>query len=485
MTLGSLLPDPTHRRRFTAVSILAVAAGAVCLLIPVLVNGFPFVFPDSVDYLVFTPHIYRSPFYGLFIFFFHQNHFIWAPIVAQALIASHLIWVLCRIKASEASLRYFVFSILLLSFLSSLPFFVGFLMPDLLTSVMILTIYLLFFDLTMLSMPERLYFVFMACVAIAAHLSHLPLAIALAGVAGVLHVGLGMSRRSLLRSSVVLAIPLGLASCAIFLNNAIVHRSFALFPTGQSFVLANMLEYGPARHYLQQACPTAGYKLCGVLGAIPATSDGFLWTSGMYERLGGFVGMREEAGQIVIASIRTYPLEVLEMAVRNIVAAFVTHAPGAELGPLSSDRDYWITKVLAQKFGAAAVRAYKDSFQSRDLVPRAFLRRVDDLAFPTSIVVLLAAGIWALRRGLTEVVSFGLFVVAAFVINNALCAVGSGVFDRYQARVTWLIAFSALLVVAQALRSNDGSRSHPREEARISPSGGGGGRMEEETVVSL
>jgi hypothetical protein len=54
---------------------VAIVAGAISLLVPALINGFPFVFPDSEDYLVFTPHLHRSPFYELFIFFFHLNHF--------------------------------------------------------------------------------------------------------------------------------------------------------------------------------------------------------------------------------------------------------------------------------------------------------------------------------------------------------------------------------------------------------------------------
>jgi hypothetical protein len=61
---------------------VAIVAGAISLLVPALINGFPFVFPDSQDYLVFTPHLNRSPFYGLFIFFVHLNHFIWAPVRA-------------------------------------------------------------------------------------------------------------------------------------------------------------------------------------------------------------------------------------------------------------------------------------------------------------------------------------------------------------------------------------------------------------------
>ena len=67
-------------------ALLMIAIGAIVLLIPAFINGFPLVYEDSVDYLIFTPRLYRSPFYGIFLFLFHWNRFIWVPIFAQALI---------------------------------------------------------------------------------------------------------------------------------------------------------------------------------------------------------------------------------------------------------------------------------------------------------------------------------------------------------------------------------------------------------------
>ena len=234
-------------------------------MIPALVNGFPFVFPDSIDYLIFTPHLYRSPFYGLFIFFFHLNRFIWGPILVQALIASHLLWVLVRIYAGGPSMRWFALVVLTLGLFSSVPFFVGFIMPDFFTAAMILGFYLLGFQWPALSPRERAYFLLLACVAISVHISHLPQALALAILVVVVHLVLGISLRSSLRQAAPLVVPLVLATCATLLNNVLIHRVFALFPAGQTFVLANMIDQGPARRYLREACPAAGFKLCGVL----------------------------------------------------------------------------------------------------------------------------------------------------------------------------------------------------------------------------
>src|SRR5260370_16438819 len=104
------------RASFWCSALLMIAMGAIVLLIPAFINGFPLVYEDSVDYLIFTPRLYRSPFYGIFLTLFHWNRFIWAPIFAQALIVSHLIWVLVRIFPCEVSFKYFCIFILFLHF---------------------------------------------------------------------------------------------------------------------------------------------------------------------------------------------------------------------------------------------------------------------------------------------------------------------------------------------------------------------------------
>jgi hypothetical protein len=448
--------DRSVVHRFGAAPFFVIGVGAIFFLIPAFINGFPLVFSDSVDYLVYTPHLYRSPFYGVFISLFHWNHFIWTPIFAQALIVSHMIWVLVRIFAGEISFKYFSIVVAILAFFSSLPFFAGLIMPDILTSLMILVIYLLSFQLPALSRLEIIYFTLLGCIAITAHISHLPQALALVSVVLVLHVVFRTPPRSLLIRAGVLSVPLMLSAAAILLNNIVIHHSFALFPAGQSFLLANMIEHGPARHYLQDTCPAAGYKICRIAKSLPATSYELLWATDGYRELGGFDGMREEAAQIVRGTFRSRPWDVLQMAVDTVGSSFITHAPGAELGPLSNHS--WMIDVLAKKFGLPAVRAYENSLESQDAVPRALLQAVDNISFPIAAIGLLISGIFAFRRGFQEATALAILIPAAYAINNTLSAFGSGVFDRYQARVTWLFALAGMLIIIQ-LAEFDKSRS--------------------------
>ena len=444
--------DRSVVHRFDAAPFFVIGVGAIFFLIPAFINGFPLVFPDSVDYLVYTPHLYRSPFYGIFISLFHWNHFIWMPIFAQALIVSHVIWVLVRIVAGEISFKYFSIVVVILAFFSSLPFFAGLIMPDIFTSLMILVIYLLSFQLPALSRLEIIYFTLLSCIAITAHISHLPLVFALVSMVLILHVVFRTPPRSLLIRAGILSVALVLSATAVLLNNIVIHHYFALFPAGQSFLLANMIEHGPARRYLQETCPAAGYKICRIAKSLPATSYELLWATDAYRELGGFEGMREEAKLVVIGTLRSRPWDVLLMAVNTVGSSFVTHAPGAELTPLSNH--IWMVDVLTKKFGFSAVRAYEGSLESQDAVPRMLLQTVDNVSFPLAAIGLLISGIFAFRHGLREATALAILIPAAYAINNTLSAFGSGVFDRYQARVTWLFALAGMLITIQLIDSS-------------------------------
>jgi hypothetical protein len=472
LRLGKLSSVPTEG---LVGAVVAISAGAAFLLLPALINGFPFVFPDSEDYLVFTPMPYRSPYYGLFIFFFHLNLFIWAPILVQAVIASHLIWILVRIFAGRADFSYFFLSILVLSLFSGLPIFVGYIMADFFTPVTLLVLYILCFRWLDLTKTERCYFLLLACVAIAAHLTHPPLALVIIACIIVFQIARRVSPRLILFRTGVASMPITLAILAILVNNIVVHRVFAIYAAGSTLLLANMIEYGPARSYLQEACPAAGYKICPAINDCltspqddwckPSSArwnaNAFLWNSQAFHHLGGFAGMRDEAGSIVAATIKARPWDVFDMAKRAAGSAFVTHAPGAELEPLITDE--WMVGVLSKKFGPSTVRAYKESLQSNGLIPRDFLRIVDTVTFPLALASMLTAGLFALRRGLWEAVGLVVLVFVFFVTNAVLCGFASGVFDRYQARMTWLFPLAALLTVCSLKRSasSDGMLGAP------------------------
>ena len=113
--------------------------------------------------------------------------------------------------------------VLMLGLFSSLPFFIGFIMPDFFTSVMILVFYLLGFQSAALSRGEKIYFVLLACVAISAHISHLPQAIVLAVLVLLVRVCLGILPGPCC-GKWSFFVPIVLATGATLLNNLLIHR---------------------------------------------------------------------------------------------------------------------------------------------------------------------------------------------------------------------------------------------------------------------
>lgn len=425
---------------------LVILAGFI-LLIPVIANGFPFIFQDSADYLIFTPHLYRSPFYGLFIAFFHLNRFIWAPVAAQALIGSHLIYTLMTVLRLPRPAVLLVPVSAFLTFFSTLPFFIGFIMPDILTSYMFLALYLVGFHFFEFSILKRLYLLLLCCVTIASHLSHLTMAVGLIVLFIPLARFIGYSWPKIGRHLIILLVPIVLNCCAYAAFNIAVFHQVSLSPAGQTFLLANLIEYGPARTYLQSACPDAGYKICAEVDHLPSKADQFLWQSGYLDKLGGFAGMAAESPVIVHAVLKEQRQAVIDMVARNFLSALGSHTPDADLTPNSFPRWTSIYTVIGEKFGPGALSAFRSSAQLAGTIPHAVIDRIDSVMVPVALVLLIVAGICAFNRRRHDLVAFAVFTLCGVFGDAFFCAAVSGVHDRYQARVTWLLLFAAFVLI--------------------------------------
>ncbi len=146
-------------------------------------------------------------------------------------------------------------------------------MPDILASVMFLACYLIVFQYGKLSKVERLYFCLLACIATAAHLSHLYLAEAMGIVFIAAAYLLCRSWTGVRQQALRMLVPVVLTVLAFMTYNAVVFRQLTLSPAGQNFLLANLLEYSPARDYLAAECPTTGFRICEEARTLPRTAE--------------------------------------------------------------------------------------------------------------------------------------------------------------------------------------------------------------------
>jgi hypothetical protein len=105
--------------------LLAVPVAAATLLWPAIWNGFPIVFADTGTYLSQAIHHYagwdRPVFYSLFMLPLHATITLWPVVVAQALLAAWILWLVVRALVPGVSGFAFVLGVAALSIFTWLP----------------------------------------------------------------------------------------------------------------------------------------------------------------------------------------------------------------------------------------------------------------------------------------------------------------------------------------------------------------------------
>jgi hypothetical protein len=435
---------------------LAVPLGAALLLWPALLNGYPIVFSDTGAFLAQTVvplMIWDKPWiYGPFAWVFHQHVTLWGTVAAQALMVSHLVWLLARVlkprggapgPVGSAALRH-VAVCALLALLTTAPWFAALMMPDILSPVAVLCLALLGWGWDRLGRGERAWVLALGAVAIASHLSNLPVAFAIVVLAALLRRWDAMRR---------VALPLLGAVALLLATNLVGHGRLALSPHGATFLLARLLADGPAARTIAARCPEAGWYLCGFDLRSFADSDVFLWepwspvnrdAAGQPIFLGG-ARLSPEAREIVAETLRREPLTVARLALGNFARQLTLMRVGDVLSRAAAGES--VPPRLAQAFPASELRAYERSLQQADrLAPLA--ERIASL-HPLAVALAVPVVAWALRRGIRarDARCTGLLLcLLTGVAGNALATGALSMpHHRYQARIAWLVPLAAIL----------------------------------------
>ena len=430
----------------------AILFSAALLTWPALWNGYPLVFADTGTYLAQAIEHYlgwdRPVFYSLFLLPLHATLTTWPVVFAQALLAAHTLHLVCRVLLPRASPWWLLAITALLSVATALPWFASQLMPDLFTSLLVLALALLILTPERLARGERIWLVLFAAFMIAAHQSHLPLAVALLAVLVPLRRSLGaapFARGDLARA----VAPAVLAAIALLSVNLAGFGRASLSPYGNVFLLARVIYDGPGMHVLQRDCPQAGWRLCRFVGELPASSDGFLWRpDGPVARAGGAKRVSAEANAIIGRALRSEPAAELDAFLGDALQQLTRFATGDGLQPWPVE----VSPRIARHFPPGEFSSYSAARQTRGT-----------LALPTWLNVLhigaACLGVGgsllllplALRRR-HVIAGFLIAVLLALTVNAAITGGLSAVHDRYQSRVMWLPLLLAMLAAATLLR---------------------------------
>ncbi len=428
---------------------VAVIAGAAVLCWPAVLNGYPLVFADSGNYLAQALLHFvgwnAPPFYSLFLLATDLRLTLWLPVLAQGLIVAWVLRLVLRELGWREPAALFA-GCVLLGAVTTLPWFVSLLTTDVFTGVVVLTLWLLAFG--RLGRWERRFAALLAIGAVVVHLSHLPLALGLAIMGGALAAVLGGARAGL-RAFGRMALAPAVAALLLLGVNLAVHRTASLAPYSSVVTLARFIGDGTARDYLRAACPTRHYRICPYLDRLGPGGNDFLWHQPVMTELGGAEKWAPEAGAIVRGTVAREPGAVAAAVLRNSVLIFGHLWLRDALVPWRGSPG---PEPVIARFFPWEHAAYRHAAQAEGrLQHQAGVLAPVEVAFAwLGLALLLALIVRPPRRDAAWVLCV---LVLAAVLGNAVITAGlSGVEDRYESRIAWLLPFTAAAVVAMRQR---------------------------------
>lgn len=433
---------PTKEKQDHPVRRFFVGAMAACALLwPALYNGYPTIFSDTGGYLETGKFFlalppFRAPGYALFTRLTSGGISGWFTVVTQAAMVVYVLYEVCDyLGEGDRKLAdlYFLGSVVVLTALTSLPWVVSLLMPDVFAGVLFLSGFLVAFA-GELRFAQRISLAAIFAISVAAHASLFPIGVLFAVSIFILWL---LKRpphalptaRSTLGWLLIPILAAGIGTAAL---NRQMGLGFQLSPSRNSFLMARLFGDGLASDFLHANCPQQNFISCRYLSELPQTQEEFLFQHPLYPDLKGH---EDEMETIVRGTIRAYPVRFLESSIKETMLQLASLRTADEIRSYGARE--WNSNVIPLVF-PGDFQAFLEGRQYRDRLTRAAdaSAALDTSVFWISLATSLLLA-WTGRFGRINL----LFYAAAgyLVINAAVCATFAGVFDRYQGRVAWIM----------------------------------------------
>lgn len=430
-------------------SLLTVGLATFFLSWVALLNGFPLVFSDSGTYLDTALSFSNLPldrpiFYSFFLLPLHGTLSLWPIVFFQNLIFLYVLYLTMRTMLGTVRRTYFLLVTLALAIFSSLPWQSGQIMADFYTPIVVLLCFLLGMCHDKLSRIETSLCCLGLTGMITFHLTHLPLAIGLTVVLVLVNL-LPFNRHLLTIKMLAMLVGSIFTAVCLLASVHLLHRGeLTLAPMSNDFLIGRFIADGPIKKYLAEHCGEKHYVLCDYQDELPTSPESYIWKSdSLLRKTGGTEKTRSESRELIRASLKTYPLWHLKNAWKAIQQQLVTFDTGG-LNPYLGDT---LIYTVIQKYFPAMTPSYETSLQSTGKLKNPTIRPLHRGSTYVSLVIACIWAIVAIHR--RDGPWFGLFVLVltSLVLNAALCGVLSGVHDRFQNRLIWLVQLVALLGV--------------------------------------
>jgi hypothetical protein len=401
----------------------------------------------------------RSVYFGAFLFLGALAGTFWLPVVLQALLSAMVILAVVRQVVDPTRARAFAL-VALAAFATcactSLPFFVCFLMPDLVAALGVVAAVLIITGWRRERWTWRLA---LLAVTVFAALSHSS-AVLLLGLLGSGGAAWALWRR---KRATSLACALVLVAAVAGFTGEILFGQVTRIKTGTEplrppFLTAQLIDLGPGRRYLGEHCRRAQFVLCAYPLQGHVDAQIFLWSDRRPQ--GGF--------------------RALPPRDRPRVAAEQMRFAGAVIAAYPLETTLALGGSLVQLLGRFDLDEFRPQYRMQNLAKGSFAapspgevlplpQRGISLMMEVMALLSLGAVLWiALKgpsEGLAQARKIVILVTLAIAANDGICAILSGSFARYNTRLVWALPLVIVAYGAAKLTLRVETRRSPHAEA--------------------
>lgn len=335
--------------------------------------------------------------------------------------------------------------------LGSLPFFVAYFMPDILTGLLLLAIAVSVVAWKYMLWWEALLVVALGILAVLSHPSHLLIAAGMLPVVILASIWANGWRWWGPVLMVVILVTAGVSEK--FALSAIAKEELDAEVNYYPFLTVRLIEDGTGYAYLQEHCPDEALATCALYQALQQSDDPMRLTAShmMFEvvnaKLGSLRLLPEETQSQIAAeqmhfamqTFKAHPVRITKAAIRNTLIQ-------ARMSSIRMNIAYPETVQFFESLPYFEPGLFRDG---RLVVSRDWVAAVDILHYgyyTICLVVLAMLAFWPGRLR-PEGRVFILLVLTGILANAFVCGAISQPADRYGARVIWLLPFLTMLAL--------------------------------------
>lgn len=413
-------------------------------------NRFPFIYPDSGTYLIsgiknFVPYD-RPLLYGLFLRHVSLLESLWIPMVAQGMILSYLLYAYFHyfLKNRYKHLLFLVFIAFITSF-TAVSIHASMLIPDIFTSVTILSLGLLVF----VEKHQWLHFSlisFCLFLGMGTHNSHTSITVCIMLVFTFLFMFKTWRNKMVfisLKRVVYIWTLIIVGNTAIATLHASFGGGFSVTKGKHAFLISRTHDMGLLKSFLDRKCERNGYQLCAYKDSL--TPD-FLWDpNSPFAKMGGWEATKSDYNQILADMFQDAYMR--NKFVMKTIEATLQQMATFDAGDIGyHDSNSPMVWPLSEKY-PHHFPAFYYSLQNTKRHDFTLLNNLQRIIIVFSFVFALA--IISLPT-LSHYKFPILFILLALMFNAFICTL-SGVLDRLQSRVAWIIVLPVFLYACSHL----------------------------------